>query len=90
MIGFALSNSRDAFRYSKGLRSVQEIKSLGFDEVELGYNFTSLMFEEIADFVKKSFIRVASLHNFCPISPGLEREKALPDYYSLASTYGNE
>ncbi len=85
-MGFALSTSWNAFRYTKGLGLIQEIKSLGFKEVELSFDLTFSIFKEIEDLVKKSFIQVTSLHNFCPIPRGLEREKALPDYYSLAST----
>ncbi|MFH1397447.1 MAG: hypothetical protein ABIH27_02715 [Candidatus Omnitrophota bacterium] len=50
-MGCALSTSRNAFRYSRGLRLIQEIKSLGLDWVESSFNLTCSMFEEIEDLV---------------------------------------
>jgi sugar phosphate isomerase/epimerase len=89
-MGCALSTSWSAFRYSEGLGLIQEIKSLGFDKVELSFNLTLSMFEDIESLVKNSLIEVTSLHNFCPIPQGLERELALPDHYSLASRDGSQ
>jgi sugar phosphate isomerase/epimerase len=64
---------------------IQEVKNLGFEEVELSFNFTSSMVETVRKLVGENQIKVVSLHNFCPIPDGLKREEALPDFFSLAS-----
>lgn len=55
---------------------------MGFDSVELSFNLTREMVEEIRD---SELVRIVSLHNFCPVPEGLNRKKVMPDYFSLAS-----
>jgi sugar phosphate isomerase/epimerase len=85
-MAFALSTSWNAFQHTCGRELILEIKELGFAEVELSFNLTSLMVEDIIKLAQKKEIKVASIHNYCPIPEGLRREQALPDYYSFAST----
>ncbi len=85
-MSLALSTTWNAFRYTNGKKLIFEIKKIGFEEIELGFNLTARMVAEIASLVKKSFIKVVSLHNFCPIPRGIKREETLPDYYAISST----
>lgn len=85
-MSFALSTSWNAFKFSRGLKIIEEIKDLGFEEIELSFSLDSKIIKDISSSVKKKKIRVVSLHNFCPIPKGFTRETALPDCYSLAST----
>jgi len=84
-MGFALSTSWNAFRYSDGTGLVSEIKSIGFNEIELSFNLTLNQLEEIKRAVKDELIKVTSVHNFCPIPDTVNREEALPDYYAMSS-----
>jgi len=84
-MGFALSTSWNAFRYSDGLGLVSEIKSIGFNEIELSFNLTLNQLEDISGAVKDKQIKVTSVHNYCPIPDAVNREEALPDYYSISS-----
>jgi len=43
------------------------------------------MVNDVAQLVDENFIKVLSLHNFCPVPDSIEISKASPDYYSLAS-----
>ncbi|MDD5775025.1 MAG: TIM barrel protein, partial [Candidatus Omnitrophica bacterium] len=63
----------------------QEIKALGFNEVELSFNLTAEMVDAVEALVREQSVRVTSLHNYCPIPPDIERQKALPDCYSMSS-----
>ncbi|MFC1804686.1 sugar phosphate isomerase/epimerase family protein [Candidatus Omnitrophota bacterium] len=85
-MGLVLSTSWNAFRHKSGHKIASEIQSLGFKELELSFNLTSSMVEEVRDLVCSGGIKVASSHNFCPIpEEAPSREEALPDYYSMSS-----
>jgi len=89
-MGFILSTSWNAYRHTDAKGMLFEIKEAGFAEVELSFNLTCTMVGSIEKMVKEGSIRVASLHNFCPFPDNLQREVALPDYYSLASPDAGE
>ncbi|MCM8797221.1 MAG: sugar phosphate isomerase/epimerase [Candidatus Omnitrophica bacterium] len=84
-MSFALSTSWNALRYENAKDMLFEIKGLGFEKVELGFNLTVSMVEAIERIQKEQDINVISLHNFCPIPPRLKRDIALPDYYAMSS-----
>jgi sugar phosphate isomerase/epimerase len=84
-MGLALSTAWNAYRYKNGAKSLFEIKKLGFREVELSFNLTSAMLQDIEKVGQDKVPAIVSLHNFCPIPEGPKRAEALPDYYSLSS-----
>ncbi len=84
-MGLALSTSWNAFRYNDGVGLLSEIKSIGFEEIELSFNLTLNQLKDIEKAVLDNQIKVTSVHNFCPIPDRVKREDALPDYYSMAS-----
>ncbi len=89
-MGFSLSTSWNAFRYTDGEAMVFEIEALGFNQIELSFNLTPAMVKDVEKLVKTNRIKVSSVHNFCPIPSAIARELALPDCYSLASLYEPE
>ncbi len=89
-MNLALSTSWNAFRYENGKDVIREIRALGFSAVELSFDLTAPMVEEVSILENVGQVEVNSVHNFCPIPDGIERKVALPDYYSLASLDNEE
>jgi len=81
----AISTSWNAYRFDDGEKLLFEISQLGFTAIELSFNLSSKMVDEIADSAPRLRISIGSLHNYCPVPDGLSRKQALPDYYSLSS-----
>jgi len=81
----ALSTAWNAWRHLNGADIVSEIKSLGFEKIELSFNLRKETLAGIEAQVSRGLVGVTSLHNFCPIPDMLRAAEALPDYYSLSS-----
>lgn len=82
---FSLSTSWNAFRHSSGEEMLFEIEALGFTDVELGFNLSREMLDGVKKEVSARRMRVSSVHNYCPVPDGMERQKALPDCFSMSS-----
>ena len=88
-MSLVLSTSWNAFRHKNGKDMLFEISRLGFKEAELSFNLSASMVKGIEEFLKNGPIKIASLHNFCPIPAGISREEALPDCFAMSSTDDN-
>lgn len=82
---FGVSTSWNYHRHTDARSMIEEIKKLGIDSVELNFKLSKIMVDGVAELVNQNFIKVLSLHNFCPVPDSIEINKASPDYYSLAS-----
>lgn len=71
-----VSTAWNARRHSSGRAMIQELIDLGFDLVELNVHVTQEMIAEIADVVSEGKVRICSLHNYCPLPPKMDIEKA--------------
>lgn len=86
----SLSTSWNAHRYTNGFDLIKEIEETGFKNLELSFNLTKNIVEDLGSLIKEKNIGITSVHNYCPIPNNLKREKALPDCYSLASINEDE
>ncbi|MFA5145810.1 MAG: TIM barrel protein [Candidatus Omnitrophota bacterium] len=82
---FSLSTSWNSFRHTSGIDLINEIRSIGFDTVELNFALTEDMVDDVRSLRDEGKISVSSLHNICPLPAGIRPEEASPDCYSLAS-----
>ena len=80
---FSLSTNWNSQRHDNGEKLVDEIVSLGFEALELGYHMT----EELADGVRRRVqagaVTVDSVHAYCPVPVGAPH--GYPELYLLAS-----
>ena len=86
-MSLSISTSWNSSLHSSGLGIIKQIKSLGFDSVELNFSLPKTVIEEISGLVRKKIIKVTSVHNFCPAPAELPIEEALPDCFSMSSLH---
>ncbi|MEI8350444.1 MAG: sugar phosphate isomerase/epimerase family protein [Candidatus Omnitrophota bacterium] len=67
-----------------------EIKDLGLDSIEVGYDFTPERLDELASLLANFAIKIASVHNFCPLSGENLFKRFYTDYYRLSSLNEDE
>lgn len=79
---FAISTHWNAGRHDDGEAMLEEILALGLEEVELGYNLHDFHLEGVRRMVAAGTIRVCSVHNYCPVPPGVAIGH--PELYTLA------
>ena len=80
---FALSTNWNARRHTDGGALVDEILSLGFDALELGYHTTEAQAEGIKRRITSGAIAVDSVHAYCPVP--LSAPHGYPEIHLLAS-----
>jgi sugar phosphate isomerase/epimerase len=64
---FALTTRWNAQRHETGESMLEEIISLGFSHVELGFDLTPNLVPGVLSMVASNSIKVDSLHAFCPL-----------------------
>ncbi len=83
-MNFSLSTRWNASRHRDGARMIDEIRDLGFVEVELGHDLRSDLVSGVRQAISAGTVRVGSVHNFCPVPLGYTRGS--PDLYSPCAT----
>lgn len=80
----ALSTRWNAGRHTDGEAMLEEIRGMGFDHVELGYDLRMDLVLGVQKMVREKMIGVHSVHNYCPVPVGAPQGH--PELYTLAST----
>ena len=78
-IRLALSTSWLSQRHNDGEAMLREIAGLGFEYVELGHGIPLSLVPGVLKAVASGVIKVSSVHNFCPLPPGVTQPS--PNYY---------
>jgi len=81
---FALSTSWNSWREPDVDKMIDEIKSFGFNQVELDFALAPQSVERIIQLVESGIIKVTSLHNFCPIPENLNPKYASPNMFLVS------
>ncbi len=82
-IELALSTRWNASRHSSGEALVEEILSLGFSRIELGYDLRIDLVPGVEKMISSGAVRADSVHNFCPVPVGAPQGH--PELFDLAS-----
>ncbi|MDR1305305.1 MAG: sugar phosphate isomerase/epimerase [Verrucomicrobiales bacterium] len=77
----AISTSWNSARHTDGFAMLEELAALGFKSVELGHGIRFSLWPGLLRALDQKIIRVASLHNFCPLPLGFL--KASPNCYEF-------
>ena len=80
----ALSTSWKSKACRDGDELVRAIVDAGFDGIELEYRIDASMFQQMAPALKRSGLRVVSVHNYFPIPSILTRSKGGGDLFLLS------
>ncbi len=83
MTHLALSTRWNGYRHETGEGMLDEIRALGFDTVELGYDLRLDLAPGVMARLRSGAIAVSSVHNFCPVPVGVPHGH--PELFSLSS-----
>jgi sugar phosphate isomerase/epimerase len=84
----ALSTCWNAHRHVDGQAMLAEVRALGFEVAELGHSTRLSLVDGVQRAVAGHEMRIGSLHNFCPLPPGVLT--AAPNYYLPSSPRDHE
>lgn len=83
---FALSTVWNAGREKDGGAVLAQIVALGFQNIELNFQFSVEKLEGVFVFLKTHDVRITGVHNYCPMPDDVAPHEAFPDCYSISST----
>jgi len=81
----AISTAWNSKHSTDPKQMLTQIKEIGFDAIELGYNFTPDRLEELLPFISEIDLKVVSVHNFCPMTTETGLNRFAADAYRLSS-----
>lgn len=66
-------------------KALSEIKALGFNSIEIGYNFTQEKLAAIIPLIEDAGMKVSSIHNFCPAPAEKIKGRHISDSFRISS-----
>jgi sugar phosphate isomerase/epimerase len=83
MIG--VSTVWNAKRHETARAIFDELKPLGYTHFEINVHFSEEMVEEAVAMVRAGELQVLSVHNYCPVPPGIERAQGSGGLFPVSS-----
>lgn len=80
---YSLSTCWNSHRHTDGRAMLREIRELGFTHVELSHGTRISLLPGILEAVAAGEMKIASLHNFCPLPMGVTR--SAPNLYQFSA-----
>src|ERR1700677_403481 len=80
---YSFSTCWNSHRHTDGRALLREIRSLGFDRVELSHGIRLSLVPGIFEAVEAGEMQISSLHNFCPLPIGVNH--AAPNVFKFSS-----
>ena len=78
-----ISTNWNSSRHENGGAIIDEVKSLGFEALELGYNLTDSQAKDIKSIADQVDMDIDSVHVYCPVP--IEAPHGYPELHLLAS-----
>jgi sugar phosphate isomerase/epimerase len=85
---YALSTCWNSNRHTDGRAMLREIRALGFEYAELSHGIRISLLPGVFEAVEAGEIRIASVHNFCPLPIGVNH--AAPNLFKFTSSDARE
>jgi sugar phosphate isomerase/epimerase len=85
----AISTIWNSLEHEDGAQLLVELNNLGFNAVQLDCKITEKLLIQMESQIRIG-MKVVSVHNFCPVPPGVLRENADADLFLLSSPYKDE
>jgi sugar phosphate isomerase/epimerase len=85
---FAISSCWSSSRHKDGYDMLREMAELGFTHVELSHGVRVTLVPGVLKAVEEGVIQVSSVHNFCPLPPGVNH--AAPNLYEPSARHYQE
>lgn len=85
----AISTIWNSLEHEDGAQLLAELNDLGFNAVQLDCKITEKLLIQMDSQIRIG-MKVVSVHNFCPVPPGVLRENADADLFLLSSPYKDE
>jgi len=80
-----ISTSWKSTAVTRGAELFAAVRQMDVSCLELEYRIPDIVYAQLRPLLKKSDVRVVSLHNFCPIPPAVKRSMASGDLFLLSS-----
>ncbi|MEP0765770.1 MAG: sugar phosphate isomerase/epimerase [Fimbriimonadia bacterium] len=81
----AISTALNARHRGSAREVFEELKALGYEQFEVNVHFSEEMVEETERMVRAGEIEIVSVHNYCPVPPGIERTRSGGDLFHFSA-----